>query len=58
MWMTSTTFSHVQVVSVNFHPFYRNDKEVAKHSKFQSNYSVIIFQDDIYSQDADSIVKV
>lgn len=43
---------------MNFHPFYRNHKEVAKRSKFQSNYSVVVFQDDIYSQDADTIVKV
>ncbi len=40
----------MQVVSVNFHPFYRNAKEVVKKEVFQVNYSSISVQHDIFAQ--------
>jgi len=46
------------VVSVNFHPFYRNDKEVARREEFYTNYVTVKFPADIFTQKNVSINKV
>ena len=48
----------LQVVSVNFHPFYRNAKEVVKKELFQVNYSSIIVQQDIFAQKTENLKTV
>lgn len=47
-----------QVISVNFHPFYRNAKQVCRKDTFLTNYITITFQDDIFTQNTDNILMV
>ena len=48
----------LQVLSVNFHPFYRNPTEVVKKEFFQTNYTSITLQDDILAQKTENLNKV
>lgn len=48
----------MQVISVNFHPFYRNEKQVCRKDTFYTNYTTITFQDDIFTQKTENITKV
>ena len=48
----------LQVVSVNFHPFYRNPTEVVRKEDFQTNYTSITMQDDILAQKTENLNKV
>ncbi len=50
--------AHAQVVSVNFHPFYRNVEEVVKKEVFQVNYSSVIVQQDIFAQKTENLRMV
>ena len=43
---------------MNFHPFYRNDKEVARREEFYTNYVTVKFPADIFTQKNISINKV
>ncbi len=45
----------MQVVSVNFHPFYRNAKEVVKKEVFQVHHTRICVQHDIFAQKSESL---
>lgn len=47
-----------QVISVNFHPFYRNAKQVCRKDTFLTNYITITFQDDIFTQKTENILMV
>ncbi len=40
---------------MNFHPFYRNTKEVVKKEVFQVDYSRICVQHDIFAQKSDNL---
>ena len=48
----------VQVISVNFDPFYRNEKQVCRKDTFYTNYTTITFQDDIFTQKTENITRV
>ena len=59
--VTSTltqTLINLQVVSVNFHPFYQNEKDVCRKEMFHANYSRITIQNDIFSLSSENITKV
>ena len=43
-----------QVISVNFHPFYRNT-EIVRKDKFQVNVTMITVHDEVLSQAAANI---
>ncbi len=43
---------------MNFHPFYRNVKEVVKKEVFQVNYSSVIVQQDIFAQKTENLRMV
>ncbi len=49
---------YTQVVSVNFHPFYRNVKEVVKKEVFQVKYSIVTVQQDIFAQKTENLRMV
>ena len=51
-------FNSIQVISVNFHPFYRNAKEVVKKEGFQVNYCSVIVQQDIFAQKTENLRTV
>ena len=43
---------------MNFHPFYRNDKEVVKREEFYTNYITVKFPVNIFAQNQPNLNKV
>ena len=43
---------------MNFHPFYRNDKEVVKKEEFYTNYITVKFPVNIFTQNSPNLNKV
>lgn len=43
---------------MNFHPFYRNDKEVVKKEEFYTNYITVKFPVNIFTQKQANLNKV
>lgn len=43
---------------MNFHPFYRNDKEVVKKEEFYTNYITVKFPVNIFAQNQPNLNKV
>ena len=48
----------IQVISVNFHPFFRNEKDPVKKRAFYTNYVDVNMPVDIFTQDNTNITKV
>ena len=46
------------MVSLNFRPFYRNDKEVVKKEEFYTNYITVKFPVNIFTQNSPNLNKV
>jgi len=46
------------VIGINFHPFYRNEKEVCRKQKFNTNFCTIRVVDDLYSKGSPEVVQV
>ena len=45
----------VQVVSVNFHPYYKDEKNVGTGNDFHGNYYIAKVPEDIFSQKTPNI---
>ena len=46
------------MISLNFHPFYSNEKEICQKEEFHTNYVTIKFQENILTTRTDSLNKV
>lgn len=46
---------YIQVISVNFHPFFRNEKEPVKKDIFYTNYVSVNCPENIYIHSTDII---
>ena len=58
-YMCILYLSHtLQVVSVNFHPFFRNEKDPVKKKAFYTNYIDVNLPVDIFTQVNTNITKV
>lgn len=50
--------SCLQVIGINFHPFYRNEEDVCLKKAFNTNFCTLRVLDDLYTQRAESVAKV
>ena len=48
----------LQVVSVDFHPFFRNKKSAVKKTTYYTNYVTATCPEDIFAQSSDSLNEV
>lgn len=49
---------YIQVISVNFDPYFRNEKEPVKRDIFYTNYVSVNYPEDIFSHSSDTIKTV
>ena len=53
-----TLVKFLQVISLNFHPFYSNDKEIYHLEHFHADYTTLKFQENILTKGTEKFTKV
>ena len=57
-WTQLITDMCLQVISLNFHPFYDNEEEICRKDEFHTNYSIVTFREDILTTRREQLRKV